>query len=52
MKLPQFYADSTAFSEDFVAFTEIWLKPETLTLKFYYFNTYRTDRSSRRDAVC
>jgi len=28
MKLPKLYADSSAFSEDILAFTETWLKPE------------------------
>jgi len=26
MKLPKFYADSSAFSDDILAFTESWLK--------------------------
>jgi len=28
MKQPKLYADSPAFSEDILAFTETWLKPE------------------------
>jgi len=29
MKLPKLYADSSDFSEDILAFTDTWLKPET-----------------------
>jgi len=34
MKLPKLYANSSAFTADILAFTETWLKPEYLTLKF------------------
>jgi len=49
MKLLKLYADSSACSEDILAFTETWLKPEisdseVLSKKC---NTYRTDRSPR-----
>jgi len=50
MKLPKLYADSFAFSEDILAFTETWLKPEISDSEVLSknFNTYRTDRSPLR----
>jgi len=42
MKLPKLYADSSAFSEDILAFTETWLKPEISDSEVLSnnFNTY------------
>jgi len=54
MKLPKLYADSSAFSEDILAFTETWLKPEISDSEVLSknFNTYRTDRTPRREVGC
>jgi len=50
MKLPKLYADSSAFSEDILAFSETWLKPEISDSEVLSknYNTYRSDRSPRR----
>jgi len=54
MKLPKLYADSCAFSEGILAFTETWLKPEISDSEVLSknCNTYRTDRSPRRGVGC
>jgi len=50
MKLPKLQADSSAFSEDILALTETWLKPEISDPEVMSknFSTYRTDRSPLR----
>jgi len=50
MKLPKLYADSSAISEDNLAFTETWLKLEVSYSEVLSknVNTFRTDRSLRR----
>jgi len=54
MKLHKLYADSFAFSEDILAFTETWLKPEISDSEVLSknLNAYRTDRSPRRGVGC
>jgi len=54
MKLPKLHADSSAFSDDILALTETWLKPEIFYSEVLSknFNTYGTDRSPRRGVGC
>jgi len=48
MKLPKLYVDSSAFSEDILAFTETWMKTEISNSEVLSKNTYRSDRYPRR----
>jgi len=52
IKLLKLYADSSSFSEDILAFTETWLKPEISDSEVLSnnFSTYKTDRSPRGGA--